>query len=230
MIFDKQIVKARFISRPNRFQAYVNIDDVQLMIHVPNTGRCREILIPGVTVILREENNPNRKTKYDLIAVYKGTRLINIDSQIPNKIVDEALKMSKISYFRNCKNIEREKTFGNSRFDFKLLDKDNKEYYLEVKGVTFEEDGVARFPDAPTERGRKHLLELVQVKKSNMGAAVLFLIQMEGIKCFKPYDEIDKKFGDYLRYADKEGVKILAYDCFVGENFITLKDEIKVCL
>ena len=106
MIFDKQIVKARFISRPNRFQAYVNIDDVQLMIHVPNTGRCREILIPGVTVILREENNPNRKTKYDLIAVYKGTRLINIDSQIPNKIVDEALKMSKISYFRNNHRIQ----------------------------------------------------------------------------------------------------------------------------
>ncbi|MFL0197042.1 DNA/RNA nuclease SfsA [Clostridium sp. WILCCON 0269] len=230
MIFNKNIVKAKFISRPNRFKAHVNFNNSELIVHVPNTGRCKEILVPDSTVILREENGPHRKTKYDLIAAYKGNRLINIDSQIPNKVVEEALNNKGISYFKHYEKIEREKTFGNSRFDLRLLGKENEKCYIEVKGVTFEEKGVAMFPDAPTERGRKHLLELVEVKKSGMEAAVLFLIQMQGIKYFRPYDEMDKKFGEALRYAKENCVKVFAYNCDVGENFIVLKHEVTVQL
>lgn len=230
LIIDKNIIKAKFIHRPNRFQAYVDINGVETMVHVPNTGRCREILIPGSTVILREEDSPTRKTKYDLIAGYKGKRLINIDSHIPNKVVDEALKNGKIKLLRNYKKIEREKTFGNSRFDFKLSDKNDQLCYLEIKGVTLEEEEITMFPDAPTERGRKHLLELVEVKKTGKEAAVLFLIQMEGVAYFTPYDKMDSDFGEALRYAKENGVYILAYDCSVGENFITLKDEVEVRL
>ncbi|MCI1945916.1 DNA/RNA nuclease SfsA [Clostridium luticellarii] len=230
MIFDKKVVRAEFISRPNRFQAYVNMNNSELMIHVPNTGRCREILVPGTTVILREENSPKRKTRYDLIAGYKGSRLINIDSQIPNKVVAEALICKKINYFKKYTKIEREKTFGNSRFDFKLCDEEGNECYLEVKGVTLEENGVSMFPDAPTERGRKHLLELVNVRNTGLDAAVLFLIQMKEVKYFTPYDKMDKEFGKALRYAWQNNVKIFAYDCNVGENFITLKDQVSVKL
>lgn len=230
LFIHNNIIKAEFIYRPNRFQAYVSIDGEESMVHVPNTGRCREILIPGCTVILREENSPSRKTKYDLIGGYKGERFINIDSHIPNKVVDEALKSKKIDILENYINIQREKTFGNSRFDFKLTNNDGDECYLEVKGVTLEEDGVAMFPDAPTERGTKHLLELVEVKKLGKAAAVLFLIQMDGVKYFTPYDDMDKKFGEALRFAKGNGVYILAYDCTVGENFIKLKDQISVKL
>ncbi|CAB1262807.1 DNA/RNA nuclease SfsA [Clostridium sp. MT-14] len=230
MIFDKNIVKAEFINRPNRFEAYVYINNFQVKVHVPNTGRCREILIPGTTVLLREENSPTRKTKYDLIAGYKGERLINIDSQIPNKVVYEALKLKKISYFKKYVKIEKEKIFENSRFDFELWDKSNRQCYLEVKGVTFEKNGVTMFPDAPTERGRKHLLELVKAKKAGLDAAVLFLIQMSNVKYFTPYDKMDKEFGENLRYAKQNNVEIFAYDCDVGEHFITLRDEVKVKL
>lgn len=228
MIIENNIIKSKFIHRPNRFQAYVDINGVETMVHVPNTGRCKEILVPGCTVILREENNPSRKTKYDLIGGYKGDRLINIDSHIPNKVVDEALKDKKISLLSKYHKIEREKTFGNSRFDFKLTDINESECYLEVKGVTLEDGGKTMFPDAPTERGRKHLLELVEVRKLNKEAAVLFLIQMEDVKYFSPHDEMDKKFGEALRIAKKSGVHILAYDCFVKENVITLKNQVKI--
>lgn len=228
MVIHKNIIRAKFIHRPNRFQAYVDIDGVETLVHVPNTGRCKEILIPGTIVILREENNPLRKTKYDLIGGYKEKKFINIDSQIPNKVVEEALRDKKISILSKYVKIEREKVFGNSRFDFKLTDECGKECYLEVKGVTLEENGKTMFPDAPTERGTKHLLELVEVKKSGRDAAVLFLIQMEDVKFFTPHDEMDKNFGGALRYAEKNGVYVLAYDCKVGENFIKLKDQIQV--
>lgn len=221
---------ARFIRRPNRFQAYVELEEEELMIHVPNTGRNREILVPGYTVVLREENNPNRKTKYDLIAGYKKDRLINIDSQIPNKVVEEALKLGRIEGLKQYIHIKRESTFGNSRFDFRLQDELGKEYYLEVKGVTFEDSGRTSFPDAPTERGRKHLLELAEVKRSGRGAGVLFLIQMEKVDYFTPYDEMDKAFGEALRYAASQGVDIFAYDCLVGENYITLNKKIEIRL
>ncbi len=229
VIIEKNIVKAQFINRPNRFRAHVYKDEEELIVHVPNTGRCREILIPGASIILREESNPSRKTKYDLIGGYKGDRFINIDSQIPNKVVEEALRAGKIDSLTRFKLIEREKTFGNSRFDFKLSNGE-EEYYLEVKGVTLELDGKTMFPDAPTERGRKHLLELVEVIKSGRGAGVLFLIQLEGVEYFTPHDEMDKAFGEALRYAKENGVDIFAYDCQVGEDFINMKDKVKIIL
>lgn len=229
MNIEKNTFKAKFINRPNRFQAYIYKDEEEIMVHVPNTGRCREILIPGASIILREENNPSRKTKFDLIGVYKGKRFINIDSQIPNKVVEEALKLKKINALSRFDIVEREKTFGNSRFDFRLSNGE-EEYYLEVKGVTLEENGRTMFPDAPTERGRKHLLELVEAIKRGRGAGVLFLIQMEGVDYFTPNDEMDKAFGEALRYAKANGVEVFAYDCEVGETFITLKSEIKIIL
>ncbi|MBC2399933.1 DNA/RNA nuclease SfsA [Clostridium tetanomorphum] len=228
MFINKKVIRAKFIRRPNRFQGYVIIDGKETLAHVPNTGRCKEILVPGSTVVLREESNPLRKTKYDLIGGYKGERFINIDSQIPNKVVEEALLQGKIESLKSYTIIEREKTFGNSRFDFRLKNKEGDEYYLEVKGVTLEEGGETRFPDAPTERGRKHLLELIEVKNSGKGAGVLFLIQMEKVDYFKPNDSMDKAFGDALRLAYKKGVELFAYDCNVGEKFITLKDKVKI--
>lgn len=230
MVIENTVILAKFIHRPNRFQAYVYINDVETIVHVPNTGRCREILIPGCTVVLREENNPSRKTKYDLIGGYKGDKFINIDSHIPNKVVEEALKNKKINLLSGYSKIEREKTFGNSRFDFKLTDYSGNECYLEVKGVTLEEEGKAMFPDAPTERGKKHLLELIEVKNTGREAAVLFLIQMEGVKYFTPYDEMDKNFGEALRLAKANGVHILAYDCLVGEKHITIREQIEIKL
>lgn len=230
MFITNNIKLAKFIRRPNRFQAFVEVDGTELMVHVPNTGRNKEILVPGYTVVLREENNPSRKTKYDLIAGYKKGQLINIDSQIPNKVVDEALKTGKIENLKKYTNIKRESTFGNSRFDFKLQDKLGKEYFLEVKGVTYEDNGKTSFPDAPTERGRKHLLELVEVLKSGKGAGVLFLIQMEKVDFFTPYDEMDKPFGEALRYAASSGVDIYAYNCLLGENYITLNKSVEIIL
>jgi len=227
---NKKIVKATFIRRPNRFQGYIYLNDEELMVHVPNTGRCKEILTIGCEVILREENNPLRKTPYDLIAAYKGERLINIDSHIPNKVVEEALKEGKIEKLKSYSKIEREKTYGNSRFDFKLTNDAGEEYYLEVKGVTYEENGLTMFPDAPTDRGRKHLLELIDVKKSGRGAGVLFLIQMDGAKSFTPFDERDKLFGEALRLVKENQVDIFAYDCSVGEEYITLKDSVDIIL
>lgn len=229
MDIEKNIVKAKFISRPNRFQAHIYKDEEEIIVHVPNTGRCREILIPGCEVVLREENGQNRKTKYDLIGGYKEGRFINIDSQIPNKVVEEALKLRKIEKLALYEQIEREKTFGNSRFDFKLTSGE-KEYYLEVKGVTLEVEGKTKFPDAPTERGRKHLLELIEVVKSGRGAGVLFLIQMDGVESFSPNDEMDKAFGEALRAAALNGVDLFAYECNVGENYITLKNKINIIL
>lgn len=225
MLITNNIKLAKFIRRPNRFQAYVELDGKEIMVHVPNTGRNKEILVPGYTVVLREESNPFRKTKYDLIAGYKGEKLINIDSQIPNKVVEEALKEGKIKTLKNYNNIQREKNFGNSRFDFKLEDEEGNEYYLEVKGVTYEENGRTAFPDAPTERGRKHLLELVDIKESGRGAGVLFLIQMNNVDYFSPFDERDKLFGEALRYAKHRGVDIFAYECEVGENYIILNKK-----
>ncbi|MGH4118926.1 DNA/RNA nuclease SfsA [Clostridium sp.] len=230
MFINERVFIAKFTSRPNRFQAYVNLNGVELMVHVPNTGRCSEILTPGSKVLLREELNPSRKTLYDLIAVYKNSKIINIDSQIPNKVVDEALKNRKIQKLIKYNIVQREKTFGNSRFDFRLSNNLDEVYYLEVKGVTFEVDGKTMFPDAPTERGRKHILELIEAKKAGFGAGILFLIQMSNISEFSPYDAMDQAFGDTLRAAKENGVDIFAYECEVGEKFITLSLPVPVIL
>lgn len=230
MFINKRVFRAEFIRRPNRFEAFVNFNGEELIVHVPNTGRCREILISGSTVLLREELNPSRKTLYDLIAGYKNNKIINIDSQIPNKVVDEALKNRKIKKLVKYNIIQREKTFGKSRFDFKLSNDVGEEYYLEVKGVTFEANGKTMFPDAPTERGTKHLLELIEAKKMGFGAGILFLIQMSNIINFSPYDDMDAAFGEALRLACNKGVDIFAYECEVGENFITLSKPVQITL
>lgn len=156
--------------------------------------------------------------------------LINIDSQVPNAVVEEALRNKKIDKLKDYNSILREKTFGDSRFDFKVSNEKGEEYYLEVKGVTLEENGHCMFPDAPTERGTKHLLELIKVKESGRGAGVLFLIQLKGAKSFSPYDAMDKNFGDALRLAKENGVDIYAYDCNVGENYIELDSEVNIIL
>lgn len=229
------VEQAIFIDRPNRFIANVILNsktnNVQV-VHVPNTGRCKEILVTGTKVIIRKSDNIQRKTKYDLIAAYKNDKLINIDSQIPNKVVEEALKNKRIPGLKEFKKIEREKTFGKSRFDFKLSDSPGiiNEYYLEVKGVTLESNNVVSFPDAPTERGRKHLYELIEVKKSGRGAGILFLIQMEGAKYFVPNDNNDKEFGIALRKAALAGVDIMAYSCHVREKSIELNKPVKIVL
>ena len=230
MKYNKNIFKAIFVKRPNRFNANVIYNGEEIVVHVPNTGRCKELLIPGVTVLLREENNPNRKTKFDLIAVYKEGKNISIDSQIPNKVVKEALLNKAVDKLVEYTNILSEKTFGSSRFDFKLSKDSGEEYYLEVKGVTLEENGECRFPDAPTERGAKHLVELIEVKKSGRGAGVLFLIQMEDAINFTANDERDPKFGEALRKAKSEGVDIFAYSCKVNEEGITLDKPIEIIL
>lgn len=228
--YNKNIYEATFINRPNRFNATVIFQEREIVVHVPNTGRCKEILIPGCQVFIREETNPTRKTKYDLIGAYKGTKNICIDSQIPNKVVKEALEDRAVDKLKEYTNILSEKTFGNSRFDFKLSKDDGQEYYLEVKGVTLEEDGSSRFPDAPTERGKKHLLELIEVKKSGRGAGVLFLIQIEDVQTFRPNDEMDPKFAEALREAEKSGVDIFAYSSIVTETGITLHKPVKIIL
>jgi sugar fermentation stimulation protein A len=230
MNFSKKTRIVEFVRRPNRFQGYVIVDGKEELVHVPNTGRCREILIPGSMVVLREESGEHRKTRFSLIAGYKGTKLINIDSLVPNKVVEEALLLGKIPELRKYNTVLREKTFGNSRFDFKLTNEAGEEYYLEVKGVTLEENKKTMFPDAPTDRGRKHLLELVEVKNSGRGAGVIFLIQMDDIESFAPHDNMDSAFGDALRFAYASGVDIFAYECKVGENFITLNKKVQVIL
>ncbi len=230
MIFDKDTRVVEFVRRPNRFQGYVIIDGQEELIHVPNTGRCKEILIPGCKVLIRSENGENRKTRFSLIGGYKGNKLINIDSQAPNKIVEEALYKKKIKGLEEYTCICREKTFGNSRFDFKLTGSDGKEYYLEVKGVTLEENGHSMFPDAPTARGRKHLLELIEVKNSGRGAGVIFLIQMDSIITFSPNEKMDEAFASALRFASANGVDVFAYQCNVGENFIELTTPVEIML
>ena len=226
MIFEKNIYEAVFINRPNRFNAKVLLNGEEIVVHVPNTGRCKEILIEGSKVLLREENNPNRKTRYDLIAAYKGDILINIDSQIPNKVVNEALLNKKIKKLEKFNLINREKTFGKSRFDFMLSTDNDEKYYLEVKGVTLEEDGECKFPDAPTERGAKHILELIEAKKLGYGAGILFLIQLDNVKSFSPNDLTDPNFSNALRLANENNVDIMVYNCKVGKNYIELKNSL----
>lgn len=230
MKYNKKICEGTFLSRPNRFNASVLLDGQEIVVHVPNTGRCKELLIAGSTILLREESNPTRKTAFDLIGVYKGNELISIDSQIPNKVVNEALVNKVVDKLANYSNIFREKTFGTSRFDFLLTNEEGEEYYLEVKGVTLEEEGYCRFPDAPTERGRKHLLELIEVKKSGRGAGVLFLIQLKGANKFSPNDETDPAFGETLRLAAKNGVDIFAYSCNVLKEEIIVDKIVEIIL
>ena len=230
MKFDKKILEGSFINRPNRFNAKVLLNNEEIVVHVPNTGRCREILKEGTKIFLREELNPNRKTKYDLIAAMKDDILINIDSQIPNKVVNEALENKKIKKLHKYSKINREKTFGKSRFDFKLSTEEDEIYYLEVKGVTLENNGHCKFPDAPTERGARHIMELIEAKNQGYGAGILFLIQLENVYTFSPNDETDPEFGNALRLAKENGVDIMAYNCIVDKKMIEINKEVDIIL
>lgn len=217
----------KFIARPNRFIALVEIDGCVETCHVKNTGRCRELLLPGVTLFLQETDNPLRKTKYSVIGVIKGERIINMDSQAPNKAVSEWLQSGGL--FRDITYLKAEKTYGNSRFDFYLETTDRK-IYMEVKGVTLEENGVVIFPDAPTERGVKHIRELCECTREGYEAFIVFVIQMKDVKYFKPNDVTDPEFGKALRDAARHGVQILAVDCEVSGDRMVIKDNVPVRL
>ena len=221
------VKQAVFLSRPNRFIAKVLLDGREETVHVKNTGRCREILKPGVPVLLEAASNPSRKTQYSLIAVYKGERLINIDSQVPNTAVYEAIQGNRLPPFTNCSVLKREVTFGSSRFDL-YYDRDGVKGFIEVKGVTLEESDVAMFPDAPTERGAKHVYELVKAVEAGYEGNILFLIQMKGTRRFVPNVAMDPAFAAALQTACKSGVRILAWDSVITENGIELGDEVEI--
>lgn len=215
-----------FRDRPNRFIAHVEIGGDLETVHVKNTGRCRELLVPGARVWCQASRNPARKTKYDLICVEKGEKLINMDSQAPNAAAGEWLRAGGLGEIRD---LRPETVHGDSRFDFSFV-KDGKTCFLEVKGVTLEESGVCAFPDAPTERGTKHLRGLTRAAAEGCGAYVLFVIQMRQVKYLRPHEERDPAFAQALRQAAAGGVKILAMDCRVTPEEMAIASPVEVRL
>ena len=222
----KNIVPGVFLSRPNRFIAHIEIDGTEEICHVKNTGRCRELLSVGAKVWCEKSSNPTRKTKFDLISVQKGSRLINMDSQAPNIAAKEWMAKGGLGQIENLKPESR---YGNSRFDFSFT-KEGKTCFLEVKGVTLEAGGICAFPDAPTTRGAKHLRELAALAKEGYGAYVLFVIQMADVKHLHPNDATDPDFGNALREAAAAGVTVLAMDCTVTPETMTLRSRVEVKL
>ncbi len=222
------VVPGRFLARPNRFIAHVELDGQTQVCHVKNTGRCRELLVPGAQVYL-EDFGPDtkRKTRYDLIAVEKGNLLINMDSQAPNKAVEEFLRAGGL--WESPTLVRPETKWGNSRFDF-YLEQGERKAFLEVKGVTLEQEGLALFPDAPTQRGVKHLEELTAAAAAGFEAYVLFLIQMKGVHTFRPNWELHPQFGQALVQAAQAGVNVLAYDCRVTPSTMVLDAPVPVNL
>lgn len=241
----KNIVQGIFIERPNRFIAICQVDNEIHKCHVKNTGRCRELLVKNATVYLEKNNNPNRKTSYSLIAVEKptdtGIKLINMDSQAPNVVYKEFLQKGSIFYdtidewvnsnksSRPTQTIRSEVKYKNSRFDF-LVQTGQELCYIETKGVTLEHNGIASFPDAPTERGIKHVEELIEATQEGYKTAIVFIIQMSGIKYFRPNYETHEAFGVALIKARKAGVSILAYDCLVTSSSLDINKIIEVRL
>lgn len=221
----KNINKAVFIDRPNRFIARCEINEQVETVHVKNTGRCKELLIPGTTVFLEKFNNQTRKTNYDLISVIKGNRIINIDSQAPNKIFLEWAKSGK--FLPDILLIKPEYRFLNSRFDF-YIETPFKKIFIEIKGVTLENNGVVMFPDAPTQRGLKHISELIEVKKKGYEAYIIFVIQMENAKYFMPNYITHKAFANKLKECDDNGINVAAFDTIVTEKSIVLNNEVEV--
>ena len=220
------MVAGRFLARPNRFIAHVQINGQTEICHVKNTGRCKELLSIGAEVWCEQAANPNRKTKYDLITVKKGDRLINMDSQAPNIAAGEWLAAGGLG---PVESIRPETFHGDSRYDFSFV-KDGKTCFLEVKGVTLENDSVCAFPDAPTDRGAKHLRGLTQAVKEGFGAYVLFVIQMADVKYLHPNDATDPEFGKALREAAENGVQVMAVDCQVTEDTMVIGSFVEVRL
>lgn len=221
----ENITEGVFLNRLNRFVAQVLIDGKEQTVHVKNTGRCKELLICGVTVWLQRSDNPLRKTEFDLVAVKKGDLIVNIDSQVPNSVAYEWLKKGNL--FSENAVIKREVTRGDSRFDLYVEDGERKAF-IEVKGVTLENDGVAAFPDAPTLRGIKHLNGLVRCKEEGFEAYVFFIIQMKGVHTFTPNYKTHFEFGEALKNAKENGVEVLALDCVVTPNSINADNFINV--
>lgn len=219
------ITQGRFIERPNRFIAKVEIDGRIETVHVKNTGRCKELLTKGVRVYLEKSDNAERSTAYDLVAVEKGKRLINMDSQAPNKAVGEWLLEKKL--FPDLVLVRPETTYGNSRFDF-YLETESEKIFMEVKGVTLEEDGVVRFPDAPSDRAVKHMEELVQAGKDGHRVFVLFVIQMKGVRYFTPNYDTHREFAESLCRAAEAGVEVLAYDTLVTPDSMRIDRPVPV--
>ena len=226
MKYEEEIVRGTFLSRPNRFIAHIEINGITEICHVKNTGRCRELLPEGATVYCADCFSPTRKTRYDLIAVQKGNRLINMDSQAPNTAAKEWLLSGGLG---RIEDLKAESVFSVSRFDFSFT-KDGKPCFLEVKGVTLENNGICAFPDAPTDRGVKHLKELTELSKNGYGAYILFVVQMEGVKYLHPNDRTDSAFGAALRQAAAAGVEVLAYDCSVTPDSMIIHNPVEVKL
>ena len=221
------ITAGKFLARPNRFIAHVEIAGREEIVHVKNTGRCKELLLPGATVYVQHFPESKRKTKYDLIAVEKQNLLINMDSQAPNKVVQEWLMeqepFGKITYLKpECKH-------GDSRFDF-YLETEAKKMFIEVKGVTLEEKGVVMFPDAPTERGVKHVQELCHCLEQGYEAAIVFVVQMSGMRYFTPNRRTHAAFAEALERAEACGVRMLALSCEVTPESLVINGEIPIHL
>jgi len=223
----QDVVEGKFVDRPNRFIAHVEINGKIETVHVKNTGRCRELLLPAATVYLERSKAAGRKTEYDLIAVQKAHRIVNMDSQAPNKVVEEWLLTGAL--FTDLVFVRPETVYGKSRFDFYLETKDQK-IFMEVKGVTLEEDNVLRFPDAPSERAVKHLEELVQARKEGYETYVVFVIQMKGADYFEPNYKMHPEFAKALEQAAGAGVKVLAYDCRVKPDEMWIDEPVRVRL
>ena len=226
MVYDN-IKEGIFIERVNRFIANVSIDGKIETCHVKNTGRCKEILIEGSKVYVQEFDSNLRKTKFDLISVYKEDRLINIDSQVTNKVFSEWVKKGNL--FNNLNLIKGEVFYKNSRFDF-YVEYEDKKAFVEIKGVTLEENDVVLFPDAPTSRGVKHLNELISAKEEGYEGYVVFIVQMNGVKYFTPNNKMHKEFGDTLLMCKEKGVNILAFDSVVLKDEIYIKDKVEVII
>ena len=222
-----QVISGKFVSRPNRFIAHVETEGGLQVVHVKNTGRCRELLLPGATVYLERGTNPNRKTLYDLIAVEKGTLLINMDAQAPNRVFGEWAAAG--NFIPDVLGIHPEYTYGASRLDF-CLDTPRGPHYVEVKGVTLEEQGAACFPDAPTERGIKHIRELQKIAEAGGQATLFFVVQMAGMRSMAPNDATHPAFGEALREAAAHGVHVCAWGCQVTPDSLTIDAPVPVLL
>lgn len=223
------IVQGIFIKRVNRFIARVMVEGKEETVHVKNTGRCRELFIAGSKVILERSSNPDRKTGFSVIGIYKGHRFINIDSQVPNHVVFEALQDNRIPELIAADLVKKEVTYGNSRFDL-YFESAGCRGFIEVKGVTLEEEGLVMFPDAPTLRGTKHVLEMVKAVEDGYKGYIFFLIQMKDVKSFRPNHKTDPEFAAALSLAAQKGVRLLAYDSVVRENEISIGDRVEIVL
>lgn len=223
----QNIHKGNFLTRPNRFIAHVMLEGKEVVAHVKNTGRCRELLIPGAVVYLVESDHPNRKTKYDLVAVEKGEYLINMDSQAPNQVFKEWTELGE--FLPDLTKIKPEYRLGDSRFDF-YLEQGKQRHLVEIKGVTLEENSVVRFPDAPTKRGVKHIEGLIAARKQGFETWICFVVQMSPVAHLEPNDRTHPAFGAALRRASAEGVHILAVECRVEPDTLVINREIPVRL